>query len=103
MFFGNHSSDGVLYEFFDPELNLVGSVTIAELVEEILGQGCYMRLDALSHLLNEERSINTAALKIDPKYANAYQNRAALRRKLGQTAEADADLATAQKLRAPGK
>ena len=41
-------------------------VTIAELVEEILGQGCYMRLDALSHLLNEERSINIAALKIDP-------------------------------------
>ncbi len=34
VFFGNHSSDGVLYEFFDPELNLVGSVTIAELVAD---------------------------------------------------------------------
>ena len=34
VFFGNHSTDGVLYEFFDPELNLVGSVTIAELVAD---------------------------------------------------------------------
>jgi putative ABC transport system permease protein len=40
-------------------------VTISNLVEEILGQGCYMRIDALSHLLSEEHSINVAALKID--------------------------------------
>lgn len=40
-------------------------VTVANLVEEILGQGCYMQSDALSRLLGEERSINVAALKID--------------------------------------
>lgn len=34
VFFGNHASDGVLYEFYDPELNLVGKVTIAELVAD---------------------------------------------------------------------
>lgn len=34
VFFGNHSSDGVLYEFFDPELNRTGQVTIAELVAD---------------------------------------------------------------------
>lgn len=40
-------------------------VTVANLVEEILGQGCYMQSEALSRLLGEERSINVAALKID--------------------------------------
>lgn len=34
VFFGNHASDGVLYEFFDPELNRIGQVTIAELVAD---------------------------------------------------------------------
>ncbi len=41
------------------------SVTISRLVDEILGQGCYMRMEALSRLLNEEHSINSAALRID--------------------------------------
>lgn len=34
VFFGNHSSDGVLYEFYDAALNRVGQVTIAELVAD---------------------------------------------------------------------
>jgi len=34
VFFGNHSTDGVLYEFFDPALNRIGQVTIAELVAD---------------------------------------------------------------------
>lgn len=40
-------------------------VTIANLVEEILGQGCYMRSDALARLLGEEHSVSVAALKVD--------------------------------------
>ncbi|MFZ5628729.1 MAG: ABC transporter permease [Spirochaetota bacterium] len=46
-------------------------VTIANLVEEILGQGCYMRIAALNHLLGEEHSITTAALRIDPHEQDA--------------------------------
>ncbi len=34
VFFGNHASDGVLYEFYDADLNRIGQVTIAELVAD---------------------------------------------------------------------
>jgi tetratricopeptide (TPR) repeat protein len=37
----------------------------------------------------------TEAIRLNPKYANAYQNRAAAYRALGQTAQADEDLAKA--------
>lgn len=40
-------------------------VTVTNLVDEILGQGCYMRIDALSRLLGEAHSINVAALRTD--------------------------------------
>jgi len=34
VFFGNHASDGVLYEFYDADLQSIGQVTIAELVAD---------------------------------------------------------------------
>lgn len=34
VFFGNHSSDGRLYEIFDAELNRIADVTMASLVED---------------------------------------------------------------------
>ncbi|GAB4429577.1 MAG: ABC transporter permease [Turneriella sp.] len=40
-------------------------VSVNNLVDEILGQGCYMRIDALSRLLGEAHSINVAALRTD--------------------------------------
>ncbi len=33
-FFGNHSSDGRLYEFFDEDMNVVGDVTMEQLVAD---------------------------------------------------------------------
>lgn len=51
------------------------AVTITHVVDEILGQGCYMRLDALNDLLGEEHSINTAALRIDTLKQNTIIER----------------------------
>jgi Flp pilus assembly protein TadD len=43
----------------------------------------------------------TLALKYNPRYANAYSNRAAARTRLGDTAGAQQDSAMAKQLGAP--
>ena len=34
VFFGNHAADGLLYEFFDEDMNLVANVTMESLVDD---------------------------------------------------------------------
>lgn len=41
-------------------------VTVSALVDEIIGQGCYMLLEDVNRLLGEDTTITGAALRVDP-------------------------------------
>ncbi len=59
-----HSGDTIELELLEGNRRKI-RVTVTNLVDEILGQGCYMRRDALGRLLGEADSINVAALRTD--------------------------------------
>lgn len=65
--------DNIQFELLEGNRRKI-TVTVVRLIDEIMGQGCYMSRDALSHLLDEAPSITVAALKVDLLYESEIMN-----------------------------
>ena len=70
---GIKPGDEIQFELLEGNRRKI-TVTVVQLIDEIMGQGCYMSMNALSHLLDEAQSINVAALKTDPLRENDIMN-----------------------------
>ncbi|MFO1470332.1 MAG: ABC transporter permease [Turneriella sp.] len=70
---GIQPGDEIQFELLEGNRRKI-TVTVVQLIDEIMGQGCYMSMNTLSHLLDEAQSINVAALKTDPVKENDIMN-----------------------------
>ncbi len=70
---GIRPGDEIQFELLEGNRRKI-SVVVVKLIDEIMGQGCYMGRDALSHLLGEAPSITTAALKVDSQFEAQIMN-----------------------------
>jgi len=70
---GIRPGDEIQFELLEGNRRKI-SVVVVKLIDEIMGQGCYMGRDALSHLLGEAPSITTAALKVDTQFEAQIMN-----------------------------